>query len=483
MTSFNAVELAAVQAASRESLMWFTRYMFKARRGFKWVHNWHQDKICDALTRVYEGKCKRLIINIPPRYSKTEFVKNFIAWTLGKAPDSEFIYVSYSGRLASNSTADVRGLVSTPEYKGIFPAVELKADTRAKDHWSTTAGGVVFATGCPDGTCTGFGAGKLREGFGGAIIIDDPHKADEANSDVSRNSVIEWFQNTLESRANNPDTPIIVIMQRLHEDDLAGWLEAGNNGEQWEVLRLPVRDENGTPLWPWKHSAAKLDQMEKKNRYVFAGQYMQRPSPLGGGIYKDEWWKYYNPAAPPRFKRIIQTWDTAFKKTESADYSVCFTIGETDTGYYLIDRYKEKIEFPALKRAAKSLAAKYSPTAVLVEDKASGQSLIQELREDTLLPIVAIPKEADKISCAHAVTPQVESGNVFLPEGAEWVPDFLKTMGQFPNGAHDDDCDSFAQGIKYLAHGGGAVGLLDFMQQMQQDAEDLKRAKELQANG
>lgn len=474
MTIEAVKELAALELA-RNDLFFFSRYMFAKRRGYKWVQNWHQKVVCDALMRVFRGECKRLIINIPPRYSKTELaVVNFIAWAMGKVPDCEFIHTSYSAKIATKNSANVRSIVLHDEYKKVFPAFELDGGSTAKDNWSTTQGGVMYATGS-QGTITGFGAGKMREDFGGAIIIDDPHKANEANSDVMRQNVIDWFQDTLESRTNSPETPIIVIMQRLHQSDLSGWLLDGGNGEEWEHVCIPVMNDQGEPLWLWKHTAEKLAAMEAKNRYNFAGQYMQRPAPLGGGIFKDEWWKYYSADALPRVKRIIQSWDTAFKAKESNDYNVCFTLAECENGYYVTDRFKKRMEYPELKRTAKMLGERDKPNAVLVEDKASGQSLIQDLRADTLLPVVPIPKNADKVSCANAVTAYVESGRVFLPEGAEWVPDFLLTLGQFPNATHDDDVDAFTQGITYLAQGGGATGLLDFMQQQQ---DDLKRARQ-----
>ena len=469
-----ALDQAVTRKLCTDDLMHFARYMFKQRRGFKWVYNDHQKVICDALMKVFRGETKRLIINIPPRYSKTELaVNNFIAWCMGKVPDCEFIHASYAKTLSENNLSNTRDILTHEDYKGIFPDTALDPSSTAKGHWKTTAGGVAYAAG-NTGTITGFGAGKLRPGFGGAIIIDDPIKADDAGSKLQRDNVIDFFQNTIESRCNNPDTPIIVIMQRLHENDLSGWLLGGGNGEVWEHVCMPVIKADGSPLWPWKHSKEKLAIMEAKNRYVYAGQYMQRPAPLGGGIYKDDWFRYYRPEALPRVKRIIQSWDTAFKAKESSDYSVCFTIAECDNGFYFIDRYKKKVEFPELKRTAKSLGAQHKPNAVLVEDKASGQSLVQELRDDTMLAIVPIQKNIDKVSCANAVTPTVESGRVFLPEGADWVPDFLATMGQFPNGAHDDDCDAFAQGIEYLTRGGGYTGLLDFAEQ---EMHDLQRAR------
>lgn len=284
------------------------------------------------------------------------------------------------------------------------------------------------------------------------IVIDDPHKANEAGSDTMRNSVIEWYQNTLASRCNNPDTPIILIMQRLHETDLAGWLLGGGSGEAWTQVCLPAIDEDtDTPLWEWKFSLDALRQMEKASPYVFAGQYMQRPAPLGGGIFKTSWWRWYGAAATPAFRRVVQSWDTAFKTKEANDYSVCTTWGETDTGWYLIDIWKDKVEFPDLKRMVVELALRFAPHAVLVEDKASGQSLIQELRNQTRLPVIAIAPTKDKVARANLVTPLIEAGRVHLPEGVPEAALLAHSCAQFPNGAHDDDVDSVTQALAWLS--------------------------------
>lgn len=238
----------AIRIEAQEDLYFFSRYMFKERRKYKWMHNWHHRVVCDALMRVFRGETKRLIINVPPRYSKTELaVINFMAWCFGKVPDCEFIHISYSATLAANNAFQTRNLVQETAFKRVFPEFKLRDDSKAKDDWRTVAGGVCYAQGT-GGTITGFGAGKIRKEFGGAIIIDDPHKASEASSDTIRGNVIEWFQNTLESRTNSPDTPIIVIMQRLHEQDLAGWLLDGGNGEEWEHLCLPAIQPDGSAL-------------------------------------------------------------------------------------------------------------------------------------------------------------------------------------------------------------------------------------------
>ena len=248
MTYTAAEKQEALRIASRNNLFYFTLNMFYQRRGYPWMVARHHALICDALERVFNGGTKRLIINIPPRYSKTEIaVVNFIAWARGRVPDCEFIHASYSATLAVSNSVQIRNLVQHEEYRAIFPDFALASES--SHHWKTTAGGVMYATGT-GGTITGFGAGKHREGFGGAIILDDLHKADEARSEVRRQNVIDWFQNTLESRKNSPDTPIVVIMQRLHENDIAGWLLNGGNGEEWEHLCLPAIEDDGTALWP-----------------------------------------------------------------------------------------------------------------------------------------------------------------------------------------------------------------------------------------
>lgn len=475
------------KARLSEDFYFFSRFAFKHQTGIKWTRNWHHQTICDALMRVYRGECKRLIINIPPRYSKTELaVVNFIAWCLAKAPDCEFIHCSYSARLAANNTSRARDIVTSEWYQHYFPNVQLDSSTSGKDHWKTTCAGVVYASGSY-GTITGFGAGKflgpdVPYTFKGAIIIDDPHKADEGNSDVMRQNVIDWYGNTVKSRVNSPDTPIIVIMQRLHENDLSGFLLGGGSGEDWEHLNIPAVNDNDEALWPAKHDREALRKMETANAYVFAGQYMQRPSPLGGGIFKDGWWRYYR-TPPAKFKRIIQSWDTGFKTKEQNDPSSCTTWGETDDGYYLLERFNKRMEFPELKRMAVSLFLKWNPNAVLVEDKASGQSLIQEFKHpvphegrNVRLPILAIKVDSDKVTRAFACTPLVESGQVFLPEAAEWLSDYTTQMGTFPNAAHDDDVDSTTQALNYFHGSQGKRGLFDYMREQAMAQEQQKEA-------
>ena len=438
-------------ADNRTDLLTFAQTMFMARKGAELKHNWHQDAICSALERIVIGDCKRLIINVPPRSGKTELaVINFMAWCMGNFPDCEFIHASYSKRLATANAYATRAIMQNEKYSEIFNNSILSSDSKAKDEFRTSHGGIVYATGA-DGTITGYGAGKMRDNFGGAIIIDDPHKAGEANSDIMRHNVLEWFQTTMESRKNSPETPIIVIMQRLHEDDLSGFLLGGGNGEKWEHLVIPALDENDKTFWTGQFKTEDLHRQRLSNTYVFSGQMMQSPTPAGGGIFKREWWKFYT--VKPKIKYRVIYADTAMKTKEQNDYSVfqCWGLGE-DGRIYLLDLIRGKWEAPQLLQTAKAFWDKHKTTAgsvlrqMMVEDKASGTGLIQQLKQMGI-PIKGIPRNIDKITRMYDGAPQVEVGNVVLPSGVEWLSDFLHEVDMAPNGKNDDQIDPMLDAI------------------------------------
>ena len=442
---------------ARRSLYRFTRHMFRARKGHEWQRAEHHRIVCDALERVYRGECKRLIVNIPPRYSKTELTLNWLAWTLGKKPDAEYILTSYSATLASNNAALARDIVTHDEYRAMFPRVALRDDATAKHDWRTTAGGIVYAAGA-GGTITGFGAGKAREGFGGAIIVDDPHKPDEATSRAQRRNVQEWFQNTLESRKNSPHTPIIIIMQRLHPDDLSGWLLAGGNGEKWEHVCLPALSDDGTPLWAEKHTADDLARMKAANRIVFAGQYMQQPVAEGGNIIKGAWFQSYD--VPPRMKWRAIYADTAQKTGERNDYTVLQEWGLGDDGrLYLLDQLRGRFEVPDLERRLPAFWAKCAARdslqwgalrAMKIEDAASGTGLIQKLKREHRLPVHGITRRKDKYSRLLDVLGYIEAGHVCIPRAASFTSDFLAECEAFTaddSHAHDDQVDPMVDAI------------------------------------
>lgn len=470
MREFTADEKAAMNTLAQVDFYTFVRWMFLRRKGFKWTRAAHHKIICEALMRVFRGEVSRLIINIPPRYSKTEIaVVNWIAWCLGKVPDAEFIHTSYAAQLANNNAWQARELVLHEAYREIFPGTLLRADSAAKNEWRTTVGGIVYASGA-GGTITGYGAGKHREGFGGAIVIDDPHKADEAASEVIRKGVIDWFQNTLESRQNNPGkTPIIVIMQRLHEDDLTGWLLKGGNGEKWEHVCLPALNEaTDEALWPEKHSVEMLRQMQAAKPYVFSGQYQQRPSPLGGGLLRGAWFKRYRQLPELRYRKIFA--DTAQKTKEHNDYSVfeCWGAGR-DGNAYLIDMIRGKWEAPELKRRATDFWNKHLGTdpviygglrSMCVEDAASGTGLIQDLGVSSSIPILPIERTKDKLTRVMDIADYVQAGRVYLPEEAEFVSDFIHECEAFtPNDthAHDDQIDPMCDAINDMVATGNLI--------------------------
>lgn len=443
-----AIEQMAAADMAREDLFFFSRHMFLARKGYSWQRAAHHRAICNALMRVYRGECRRLIINIPPRYSKTELaVINFCAWAFGRSPDCEFIHTSYSATLAANNSAHVRALVQHDAYRRIFPALQLADDSRARDHWRTTAGGVMYAAGA-GGTITGFGAGKHRDGFGGAIIIDDPHKADEARSDVIRGGVIDWFQNTLESRKNSPHTPVVLIMQRLHEADLSGWLLAGSNGEEWEHLCLSAwADEGeGRPLWPEKHSAADLRRMEAASPYTFAGQYRQRPSPPEGGMFKPDAMPVID-ALPAGSIEWCRGWDLA--ASTGGDYTAGGKLGRMRDGRYVIADMVRLRAGPDERDAALKNTAQRDGVGVRVglpqDPGQAGKTQVLHLtRHLAGFPVRASPESGDKVTRAEPLAAQINVGNVLLLRG-EWNAALIEEMRLFPNARNDDQVDALSR--------------------------------------
>lgn len=444
------------KAALKVDLLAFARHMFKARRGHPMIDNHHQETVCNALTEVILGITNRLIINVPPRSGKTELaVKNFMAFTLGTFRDSEFIHASYSKRLATANAYDVRAIMQHEAYAEIFPRLALQEDSKAKDEFRTTDGGIVYATGA-EGSITGYGAGKMRARFGGAVIIDDPHKANEATSPVMRRNVIEWYQNTIQSRLNKPGTPIIIIMQRLHEEDLSGWLLDGGTGETWKHVVIPARDARGQSFWPAQFPDDMLQRLETSSPYVFAGQYMQNPAPLGGGIFKDHWWKFLDVQPIIKWRCIYA--DTAQKTKEQNDYSVLQCWGmNIDNQIIMLDMVRGKWEAPELETVSRAFWRKHHAIpnagalrAFKVEDKVSGTGLIQKLKREGI-PIVPIQRNIDKITRAMDAAPYVESGNVIIMRNLEQLSDFLSEAALFPNGSHDDMIDTAMSAISDMS--------------------------------
>jgi predicted phage terminase large subunit-like protein len=458
-TTVNTDKVAVLDALLRQRLSYFTRRTFATvDPGAIYLHNWHIDLIAEYLTACTYGQITRLLINMPPRYLKSISVSvAWPAWLLGHNPSAKILASSYSDKLSLKHSVDCRLVVQSDWYRRVFPGVVLTPDQNEKSKFVTTARGHRIATSTR-GTATGEG--------GDYLIVDDAHDPRRAESPTERNNTIDWYDQTYSTRLNDKIKGVIVaVMQRLHYQDLSQHLiDQGG----WTHLVLPavaevktiidygrvhkVR-EVGDILHPEREGQAELERARKTLRtYGYAGQYQQAPVPRDGGMIKTQWVKRYG-TAPARPIRVVQSWDTAYKPGQLNDPSVCTTWAETANGYYLLDVWRDRVEYPALKRAVLSLADKYKPAAILIEDKASGQSLIQDIKSTTRLPVIAITPVADKLTRMSTQSPQIESGLVYLPESADWLVDYETELYTFPLSAHDDQVDSTSQYLCWTTKG------------------------------
>jgi predicted phage terminase large subunit-like protein len=425
--------------------------------------NWHIDVIAAKLEDCMRGKIRRLIVNLPPRSLKSHAITvAFPAWVLGHKPSSQIICASYGQDLSAKLARDCRKLMMSEVYKSCF-RTRLAPQRLAVDDFMTTAQGFRLATSV-GGPITGRG--------GDIIIIDDPLKPEEALSDTGRKTVNDWLDNTALSRLNNKEKGVIIIvMQRLHQDDLVGHvLERGG----WEVLNFPAIAEEdechvvesifgtrtytrkaGEALHPQRESVESLMRTrEVVGEYTFLSQYQQAPVPKGGAMIKTDWLRYHNPAElPETFVYTVQSWDTANKSGELNNYSVCTTWGVANGKYYLLDVYRRRLDYPDLKRAVLEQSRKYHMPRILIEDKGSGTQLIQELQREGLLFIKPYlpPPNTDKQMRLFAQSHQFESGKVLLPAGAPWLPEYIRELTSFPGSKYDDQVDSTTQALHYMS--------------------------------
>lgn len=409
----------------------------------------HHRLIVDELERVDRGRCDRLMISLPPRHGKTMLVQFFAAWFLGRHPGRSVITTSYGAELAEDSGRRIRGLVNSPLHHAIFPNCRTVNDSNAAHRFGLIAGGNFFAVGA-GGVLTGRGADLL--------LIDDPIKSrEQAYSSAERRSLQAWYGSTAYTRLQ-PGGAVILIQTRWHQDDLAGWLLREHTFENWRVVSLPATAEpgdplgrgEGAPLWPERFSRNDLDRIRAAvGSAAWASLYQQRPTLDEGAVFKRQWWRSYT-NQPTHHQRLILSLDTAFKAKKSADYSVIEIWGEGQDGYYLLHVWRERVEFPALKKQVVLFAENWKPNAVLVEDAASGQSLLQALQSETRLPVLGVKPLGDKLARAAAVSPLIESGRVFFPASAGWLADFMDEVSSFPASPHDDMVDCLSQALAYL---------------------------------
>lgn len=452
------------------SLLHFTQMFFGFRTGrlFKLSHpegrESHYITISRALTKVFRGETKRLIINVPPRYGKTEMLIHFTAWSLAHYPDANFLYVSYSHSLAKKQTQTIRDIINLSEYQYYFDHM-IKDDSSAKDNFELQAGGSVYAAGA-QGTITGRGAGiKGTNRFGGAIIIDDIHKPDEVTSDTIREGINEWYYNTLQSRINDANTPIIFIGQRLHEADLASTLL--DSGE-WESVILPAIDPAGNALHPEMHDLHALQKMQSDSPYNFAAQYQQDPQPSGGGIFKREWFKLYE--IEPHMLATFITIDTAETDKTYNDATVFsfwgihrVTLGVRESDLYglaWLDCWELRVEPKDLESSflnfhANAMRHKKQPKIVIIEKKSTGVTLASVLKEYQGIQLIDLERTkatGSKTTRFLEAQPYVAQRLVSLPINGNHTERCLEHMRKITaNNSHrfDDICDTLVDAIKY----------------------------------
>ena len=436
----------------------------------------HHKRMAEAFERVANGTCKRLIINMPPRHTKSEFASYLLpAWFLGKYPGKKVIQASHTAELAVGFGRKVRNLVDSDVYHEIFPELSLQSDSKAAGRWNTSKGGDYFAIGV-GGAVTGKGADVL--------IIDDPHSEQEAAMAASNpevyDKVIEWYTSGPRQRLQ-PGGAIVIVMTRWSQRDLTGQVlksAAQRSGEDWEVIEFPAILPSGNPLWPQFWSLEELEALRNElPNAKWQAQYQQNPVGNESAIVKRDWWQIWEEDRPPACEYILQTWDTAFEKNNRADYSAGTTWGvfkndedHGNTNLILLNTYKKRVEYPDLKRDVLKEYNMYEPDGVLIEKKASGAPLIYDLRAMGIPVQEFTPgKGQDKVARLNAVSDIIASGKVWVPN-TRWAEELVDEIAEFPSGEHDDLVDATTLALMRFRQGG-------FLRLPSDEPEDIRYFK------
>ena len=455
---------ALVREKGQTSFMAFVKAMWP---GF--IHGRHHAVMAKKFEEIAAGKVKRLIINMPPRHTKSEFASYLLpAWFLGKYPGKKIIQCSNTAELAVGFGRKVRNLVDGEAFAKVFPNVALRQDSKAAGRWSTNANGEYFAIGV-GGTVTGKGADLL--------IIDDPHSEQEAALAASDPSiydkVTEWFTSGPRQRLQ-PGGSIVIVMTRWGKRDLTGQVlkaAAQRGGEEWEVIEFPAILPSGKPLWPEFWSFDELDALRNElPNQKWQAQYQQSPTSESSAIVKREGWKVWEEDDPPYCEFTLMAWDTAFEKSNRADYSACTIWGvfyhPDDTGkenanLILLDAFRDRVEFPELKKMVIENYREWEPDSVIIEKKASGAPLIYELRSMGIPVQEFTPVRGnDKITRLNAVSDLFASGRIWAPS-RQWAEEVIDEVASFPSGEHDDYVDTVSLALMRFRKGGYVRTLLD----------------------
>lgn len=470
MAELDKLEELKATKLSQQRFLKFVEQMWPSFIGGR-----HHAKMADAFERVAAGKCKRLIINMPPRHTKSEFASYLLpAWFLGKFPGKKVIQTSHTAELAVGFGRKVRNLVDTEAYRRVFPELALQSDSKAAGRWNTSKGGDYFAIGV-GGAVTGKGADLL--------IIDDPHSEQEAalaevNPDIY-DKTYEWYTSGPRQRLQ-PGGAIIIVATRWSKRDLVAQVlkaAAARGGDEWEVIEFPAILPSGNPLWPefWPIEELSVLRDELPNSKWMA-QYQQNPTGDSSAIVKREWWNIWEDEDAPRCDFVLQAWDTAFEKTQRSDYSACTTWGvfyqPDDTGLpqaniILLNAFRDRMEFPTLKQTAIQEYREWEPDSIIIEKKASGAPLIYEMRAMGIPVQEFTPSRGnDKISRLNAVSDLFASGRVWAPS-TRWAEEVIEEVASFPGSEHDDYVDTVSMAMMRFRKGGYITTNLDEPDELQ----------------
>lgn len=432
------------------------RCMGTLNPGAPFLQNWHIQAVDHELGRIRGGENMRLMINLPPRYLKSIMVSvAFPAFLLGHDPKRRIFCISYGDDLSEKHASDFRAIVESDWYRQVFPKMQVKRIANS-DVYTTSRG--FRRTTSVNAAVTGLG--------GDLFIIDDPQKPIDAQSDIKRGSLNQWYSNTLLSRLDNKATSaIIVVMQRVHLGDLTG--ELAEKSDNWTVLSLPAIAESdeqipigpgkfylrraGEALHPEHESIATLEKLRSEmGPDVFAAQYQQAPVPVGGAMIRRAWLSYYDDLPERDYQgTIIQSWDTAAKVGFQNDWSVCTTWMLRSKHYYLMDVTRGRYEYPELRARALALAERFEPNVILVEDASTGTALAQELTAELSMRVSLVPVNHDKRGRLFVQQAKFASGRVLFPKGASFLRDLETELLMFPQGKTDDQVDSLSQALAY----------------------------------